>query len=233
MLKRKLAILMSGLLVVACSTQNLNVENKGFSTKGSIVPNPDVYPSIDPKDLKNSTNEYIPVIDKEITINNDLIIEEEKEIDFSPPQKDYITADTNIINVIYKNIYKIRTKNNKNISSGNHKDITLINSILKKYGILSSSDLSENEKEDNESNLIEKRNNLSFKKSEVPNRQSIHRYQFQKGTNFHDLLKELRSVSIVRYAYPELQTGENLSATLLARTSTSGNITLLSKYTNK
>lgn len=227
MLKRKLAILLSGLLVVACSTQNLSNDNKSFSTKGSIVPNPKPSDSFSKEDLmeiskRNEKPPTNPIQEEKETSMPDVKNELDGfDYDLGIPKS--LPKDTTIINIIFSNKYNVRVdKENKKVKSINNGQLSKLNKILEKYNVLSIGDLKgRNETEEDATRSCEEINKKSLK-SEYPNSMSIHRYVFPEGTDFDSLLEELRNVEGIRTVEAEGRYEVTSTATLLSRKVNSG-----------
>lgn len=215
------------LFIVACSNQTQLTSNESkFFTKAISNPTPTPSKVLSSSEMDAMINAKpplnAPVLEKEISIFNKP--EEEQEITFDNPAIDQIDENSTSITVIYHNKHKMRVKNgDKKVSSSiSLNEIDKVNAVLDKYGVISHSSQSDAVCDSNKADDDEIRMSNTFKKSQIPNRQSIHYYDFPKGTDFKSLLKELRGFSTIRSVHIDGKIKSDLVFTLLSRNTPSG-----------
>lgn len=189
--KKTISFIATTMFVVACNNQveNSLVKNDDkFSTK-ALFPTPEKSTVLSKAEMDAILTFKPPV--NTIGVQNQPIIsskiEDEKEITFDNPNIDEIGDNATSITVIYHNKYKMRVRrgHKKILSSTDSFEMNKTSSVLEKYGVLNSTNQSEFMNiAENKSDEDEIRMEKTFKKTQVPNRQSIHLYDFPKGTDF-------------------------------------------------
>lgn len=226
--KRTLSSLLTTVFVVSCTNQVHNIDDGKFSTKSVSGLNPTAIPSsilskseIDAR-LNAKPNLNAPVMEKEINMTSKL--EDEKEITFGNPSVDEMDENSTSITVIYHNSHKMRIRNGskKVLSLNNSNEVDKINTVLDKYKVVNKNTEVKSIDEENKADEDETRISKIFVKSKIPNRQSIHYYDFPKGTDFKSLLRELRSFSSVRSVLVNGILKPDYTSTLLSRNTPSG-----------
>lgn len=225
--KKTISGLIAMVFAVACTNQAQTINTEGnFFTKAISNPTPTPSKALSNSEMAAMLNAKppinAPIFEKEISIFNKP--EEEQEITFDNPAIDQIDENTTSITVIYHNKHKMRVKNGdkKVFSSISSNEIDKINALLDKYGVISKSSQADAVCGSNKADDDEIRMSNTFKKSQIPNRQSIHYYDFPKGTDFKSLLKELRGFSTIRSVHIDKKIKSDLGFTLLSRNVPSG-----------
>lgn len=200
--KKSSLVLMCTVLAFSCSTNIQKVEdlkeNKAFNTLAIPQPKESGDPNVKKimPDLSNLTFLKESKLEK--------VVEKEFDLDFETPPSD--TDDSHLIDgsisVIFKNDYKVRSKDNKKLYSKSLKNIDKLNQILEENGSIGLSSLEGNYTEEEIEKSHEKTKAFYGVNSNVPDMASLYTFNFPKGTDTRRISKELRKLDFIRTAYP-------------------------------
>lgn len=221
-MRKKISLFMLAIFTSSCSTNDVSgFSVNNYKDNSYSIPNPSASKSLTQKEMEDLAK-FTPPSNTPIIGNNTVISpnknNEPDGFTYDAGIPDSVPESTTILNVIFKNSYKVRVeKENKKVSSINARQKDLLNNILTKYKVISVGDLRLNEETEEKMNKDETEFNNKKLKSEFPNFMSIHRYEFPKETNFKALLSELKNIEGIREAYAEGIYTNTATTQLLAR----------------
>lgn len=201
--KKGSLILMCSVLAFSCSTNLQKVENLQENKNFNTLSSPQPKESTDP-DFKKVMPDFSGInLVKENKLEK--VQENELNLDFETLPSEKAEVIDGSISVIFKNDYKIRSKNKKNLYSKSSKNVANLNEILENNGLLSISSLEGEYTEEEIEKSHEKTKSFYGINSNIPDMASLYTFNFPKGTNTRKISEELRKLDFVRTAYPSLK----------------------------